>query len=389
MKLPPNLTFENLHWLLNEDLSNCKQCGKAQLTAVAEHYRKEEPWQSIAAPNYRRQAILIGLQNELRREALNRNAEELNLLRAQIKSGQAKAQTLKAVLEAHILQGATLNDYAACVSAWVAGDDPGMNKAAAEVERKHAEWRAKCEREAKAAKQTRLKHSAEVLRQRAPGFTIPVNWFAPMPVYNHVAHNNSAPWGYCQATGQDRWKVKDFLRAKKQTPVDKNRRKGAGKPLDLYGFETNLLVLDKWLGDWLLNSRNDDWKYHDTDAPGKTFWVSKPERVCETIYRTASLSAHEKHADAQVEQFRAVLQKHWQKWWTKLKDKEVRAGLERSGIVSALAPGADAWRIFHARRQARWTEITAKVRSEKRPVNGPKPYADVWDAYERLRELLG
>lgn len=389
MKLPPGKTFEDLRWLLDEDLNDFRQCGKANLVDLAEPYLNDEPWRSIAFPNYRRQAILISLQSELRGELLKRNAEEVKQLRAQIETRQKEAQRLKAALEAQIIQGATLGDYAACWVAFTYGDEAKMQKAVAEVERKRAEWRAECERQAIAAKRERLKRSAEELRNRAPGYTVPVNWFASMPVYRHMASNISVQWGYCQATGQDRWKVKDFLRKKNQKPIDQFRRKGAGKPLDLYGFKTNLLVLDKWLGDWLLGSPGDEWKYQDTNKPGETFWFEKAERVCETIYTTLCHASGYEHTKEQAEQFRALLRKHWQKWWSKVKDQEVRAELDRIGVEKILAPNAKAWRIFSAKRRAKWMEITAKVEAENRPVNGQKPYAEVWNAYERLRKLLG
>ncbi len=387
MKLPLNLTFESLCWLLDLDLSDYKRCGELRLVEVAEHYCNDEPWRSIVAPNYRIQAILIGLQNELRREALKRCAEEAKGLRAQIAVGHTREQSLKAALEAQILRGAILTDYANCWVAYFDGDEAKMHEAMAKVERKRTEWRFNCEREAKAAKQARLKHDAETLRNRAPGFTVKVNWFVSMPVYNHIAHNKSAPWGYCQATGQDRWKVKDFLRAKKQTPVKKTKHKGAGKPLDLYGFETNLLVLDKWLGDWLLNSRNDDWEYQDTNASGKTFWVSKPERVCETIYETVWHTACEEHTNVQAERLRAVMRKHLMRWKGRVKDPDTRRIIPF--LAATLAPEGRAWRDFAQERRMQWAEFMAKVRSENQPVSGPKPYADVSDAYERLRELLG
>jgi hypothetical protein len=206
-----------------------------------------------------------------------------------------------------------------------------------------------------------------------------------MPIYNHTAHNESAPWGYCHATGQDRWKVKDFLREKRQTPVDKGGRKSAGRPLALYGFKTNLLVLDKWLGDWLLNSPTNEWQHQDSEKPGKTFWVPKPERVCTVIDRLLYFTAIYKHTDEQAEQFRAVLRKHWRRWWNKVKDEKVRARFNITEIEAILAPGEKAWLAYCFRRRERCAEIMVKVREDMRPRNGLMPYAEVETAWWRFQ----
>lgn len=206
-----------------------------------------------------------------------------------------------------------------------------------------------------------------------------------MPIHNHMMQNESAPWGYCQATGQYRKKLSDFLQEKRQKPEDKGERKGAGKPLALYGFKTNLLVLDKWLGDWLLNSPDRTWQYQDTDEPGKTFLVSKPERVCTVIDRLLYLTARNEHTDEQGEQFRALLRKHWKRSWGKVKDEELRAVLIAAGVEATLAPGVAAWREYCGHRRERWAEIMAKSREEMRPRSGPMPYAEVETALRRFQ----
>jgi hypothetical protein len=310
MNLPANTTFEDLRWLIDLDLSSYKRCGESRMIELAGNYTGVEPWRSMVVPNYRRQAILLCLQNELRSEELKRNATESKKLLAQATTDRRNVRELKAALENEILQGASIGDYERCWRAWKNGDELEKQIAESVIEHRRTAWRTKREQEKEAEKKAwqagslarRVRH-AGLSRDRAIGFASSVNWFAPMPIYNHTAHNDAAPWGLCQATGQRRRRMEDFLREQKQAPVGKGARIGAGRPPDLYGFKTNLLVLDKWLGDWLINSP------HRSEKNTKI-----PERVRNAIAGALSCAIICEYADVDpdAKQFRAVLWKHWQ-----------------------------------------------------------------------------
>jgi hypothetical protein len=243
-----------------DDLSSFQQSvnapGWTKKCLTADVHAKSEPWRRI--PNqdadFRSYVILLWLQNKVLRDARKKDASAFEAMEAKLKAVQAEFKSAKAALTDQILQGAELDDYKKCWFAWMCGEEAQARKAQERIERKRADWRAERSREAERQKKKRLAASAELVRNRPLGVGMGVGWFAPMPIYNFSPDVNS-PWGYCQATGQDRWTVREFLKSKKQQPIATPARKSAGRPLSLYGFDTNLLVLDKWLADWLLESR--------------------------------------------------------------------------------------------------------------------------------------
>jgi hypothetical protein len=93
--------------------------------------------------------------------------------------------------------------------------------------------------------------SLERQRNRSPRKTLPCNWGAPMPIFSE-----RDPVGYCQATGQYRRKILDFLKQAGAKPVSAIGKSGRGRPHHIYGVKTNLLVLDRWLGRWLPSAPN-------------------------------------------------------------------------------------------------------------------------------------
>ena len=90
------------------------------------------------------------------------------------------------------------------------------------------------------------------LKPTAPGVT--QNWLEPMPIFNE-----GEPRGYVQATGQSRKVIKNFLRQIKAKPEGRLTKKQRGRPVQLYGFETNCRVLDQRLGRWC--AQNGEQKY--------------------------------------------------------------------------------------------------------------------------------
>ena len=262
-----------LDWILGEDLSSLITASKQnwiKKCRAADQFANEGPWRRLQDDPLRTYVILLWLQNREFRPALRRQAELTRELHEVVRR-------LKAALQDEILHGVKLSLY---TEAWGSEEAETVKQLQATIESKRAEWRAKCEIEAKEKQKQRMRRDAEILRERVQGFREKVNWFAPMPIYNHIAHNDQAPWGYCQATGQDRKKVSAFVNGENQKAIDYLRHKGAGRRLPLYGFETNLQVLDKWLGGWLLTSPDPGWFYHDSSKPGKTLCEPKPERVC-------------------------------------------------------------------------------------------------------------
>lgn len=369
MKLLADAEIQKLRWLVDLDLLDYRACGKSPLRELAARFENSEPWLHITAPNLRRQAIIVCLQNQLRGVALRDTQMQHDAMR----------KTL-AESEITILQGAESQDYETAWQLWRLGDDRRLRKITEKIERKRTEWRAMCKREEMAERKARRKLHIRRTRDRASSIAMPADWFAPMPVHNQRSHFALSPAGYCQATGQDRKKVSRFLKAMKQKPFGKLENDGAGRPLPLYTFGTNLLVLDKWLGDWLLTS-----PHRMAEAE------SKPERVCGAVVQTLSNAAICEHSDEQAEQLRAVLQKHWRKWNEKVKDQ---ARLKTDSWEAALTLGVEAWRSYRAERRARWADIRAKTRPGYKMKNGvwgqpehpsgPMPYCDVKVAWDRF-----
>ena len=380
-------------WLADEDLSSY-QTARAKnwpkKCLAVEQFANNEPWRRIQDPHLRAYMILLWLQNGQLRPALKQQEKQTRELRAVVDS-------LKRALEEEVLHGVDYSVYSKCWAAWSSGTAELVKQLQDTIESTRAEWRVRCEIEAKEKHKGWMRRNAKILRERAPGFSIEVDWFAPLPIYNHTAHSDHAEWGYCQATGQDRKKVSAFLKAKKQYPIEFPKRKGAGRPLPLYGFETNLLVLGKWLGDWLPNARGGEFQYHDSSVPGKTFIVPGPERVCEAIDRTVRHAAHEQHTDDQAKQFLAVLRKQLSRWKGRVKDPEMCRWIP--GLEKRLAPDGRAWLDFVQERRSQWAEHTAMtkagyerkhgewVQGESKPT-GPMPYEEIRHAFKRYRERL-
>lgn len=381
-------------WLLTCDLSSFTTALKTSWTnkcLVADRYASDEPWRRIQNPDVRTYAILLWLQNELLRPAHKTQTEQASQQCATIAS-------LKKALEDEVLQGATLSEYAQCWAAWASRKGESLTQLRAIVESKRAEWRAACEVEAKQKYKQLMRKNAEIMRERAPGFSTQVNWFALLPIYNHTAHNDQATWGYCQATGQDRKKVRAFLKAKNQKAIAIPNRKGPGRRLPHYGFETSLLVLNEWLGNWLLSSPDETWYYQDSDIPGKTFCMPDAERVCEAIYRTVWHAACQEHTDDQAIQFCALMLKHLKLWKGKVKDPYTLGSIKHYEQV--VSPSANAWKDFVENQRARAAEIDGKIRAGYKMKNGvwvkgeiqpsgPMPYVEVRHAFKRYREFLG
>jgi len=367
---------QNLDWLASADLTDYRRCGESRFVEAASPYQDAEPWCRIKEPNVRTRAILLWLQNNVLRDARKKDASFLRAMESKLKGTQADLKSAKAALTNEMLQGATVIDYAECWAAWAIGDETKLQKAVAEVERKRTEWRSKCLKEAKEKLKARLRKGCSILRERAPGFAMPVNWFSGTPVYNQDVHNGQLLWGYCQATGQGRAKVGGFLKAKRQKPVEFLGHKGAGRRLPLYGFETNMLVLDKWLGDWLLASPERVWRN----------WPDA-ERVCEAIDNTLFFSVHLEHSSEQAERFRAVLREHWKRWKGRVKDKDTLVAIPFVG--AALVPGVEAWNKFveKQKEQRRTNRGKRPFPSLPPPLDCPQPYEDVKASLERHREL--
>jgi hypothetical protein len=376
-----NAQMTNL--LKNLDLSDFVAAHKdknwTNLCLAVDQFAHDQPWRQINNADLRAYVILMWRQNMLWREELKQQAKQHREL-------GAKVDSFKKALRDEILQGVDLTLYA---QAWATTDGDQSEKLKqlrTTVERKRAEWRAKCEIEAKEKQKERRQSDAKILRERAPGFHVPANWFSPMAIYHYDAGDGLTSWGYCQATGQDRKKVASFLKKKNQKPVERSARKGAGRRLPLYGFDTNLLVLDKWLGDWLLNSPDPTWRYQDSKRPGKTFYIAKPERVCEAIHSTVWHTAAEDHTDAQAEQFCAVLSKHLRRWKRRVKDPDTRRIIPF--LEATLSPGGSAWKDFAKQQRTQWKQIEEQVR-DKMQNRGLMPYPEVWQALRRYQELLG
>ena len=371
-----------MDWLVNVDLSSFIAARKKDWTKkclAVDRIANDEPWRRIQDPDVRAYVILLWLQNTQLRLELKRQAERTRDLHEVV-------PRFKAALQEEILHGVNLSLYGEAWGAWGSENAETVKQLRETIESKRAEWRAKCEIEAKEEVKQRMRRDAEILRERAPGYRVNVNWFAPMPIYNHTVFNGETLWGYCQATGQDRKKVGAYLTAKNQRPIEHQNRRGAGRKIPLYGFETNLLVLEKWLGDWLLTSPDRSWLYQDSTKPGKTLCLPKPERVCEAIYDTVSHTAGEEHTDAQAEQFRAILWKHMRRWKGRVKDPDTRRIIPF--LEATLSPAGRAWKDFAQQQRAQFKQIMDQVRDEMQN-RGPMPYAEVFQALRRYQELLG
>jgi len=386
------MSVDDLRWLLDLDLSDPKNCSGVRMVLTADEYSDGGPWRNIPDPIFRRQIILIWLQNELRRLALVPSGEELKRLREQSEADRRLLNKLKTALEDEILQGASIADYERCWRASKMGDDPATRLYKANIDRKRAAWRAKREevqmmatRAWQADSLGRQKRAAKVLRERVTGVGASVNWFAPMAVYAGLNTNEEFHWDYCHATGQSRIKVKEFLRKKKQKPIGSGGHAGGGRPFSIYGFKTNLTVLGQWLGDWLLNSP------HPLAAV-----AAAPERVCEEVAHALSCAIRFEfeNVDPDASELRAVLFKHWSRWWGKVTDEEVRTRL--NGVEDELTSQGKIWQSFLKQARARREELELKSRAGYYIQNGewiqrkqplPMPYVEVELALDRFRVI--
>jgi hypothetical protein len=72
-----------------------------------------------------------------------------------------------------------------------------------------------------------------------------------MPVFSH-----REPFGYCQATGKSRDAIRAFLKTIKIKKAGQPPRR-RGRPLILYSVDTNLRVMDQWIGKWVPQAPRD------------------------------------------------------------------------------------------------------------------------------------
>jgi hypothetical protein len=70
-------------------------------------------------------------------------------------------------------------------------------------------------------------------------------WLSPMPVFSE-----KEPFGFCQATGESRDVIRAFLKTIKVKKTGQ-RQRGRGRPQILYSVDTNLRVMDQWIGKWV------------------------------------------------------------------------------------------------------------------------------------------
>jgi len=70
-------------------------------------------------------------------------------------------------------------------------------------------------------------------------------WLSPMPVFSE-----KEPFGFCQATGESRDVIRAFLKTIKVKKTGQPQR-GRGRPQILYSVDTNLRVMDQWIGKWV------------------------------------------------------------------------------------------------------------------------------------------
>ena len=70
-------------------------------------------------------------------------------------------------------------------------------------------------------------------------------WLSPMPIYSE-----KEPFGFCQATGESRDVIRAFLKTVRVKKTGQSRGE-RGRPQILYSVDTNLRVMDQWIGKWV------------------------------------------------------------------------------------------------------------------------------------------
>lgn len=244
-------------------------------------------YRTVAESRSRTRLILLELQNhELRRQnsRLQHECYELDL---QLNGGVPRSRTFE--LYADLVANPDRRDEIECAHHQ-------------RCEQDRLEYRQRKDREAAAdARKVRQKFISR--RRDKVDEPLPADWFADMPVSDPTGMSS-----YVQATGADRKQINTFLRSISASPVAHRRSGGRGRPLPLYGFETNLRVLDHWLASWL---------------------TQEPDRIADAVMTTLWWCLARKHTAAQAERLRQVLDRHLSRFRKRIADPGWKAEVRR------------------------------------------------------------
>ena len=116
-------------------------------------------------------------------------------------------------------------------------------------------------------------------------------WLSPMPVFSE-----KEPFGFCQATRKSRDAIREFLKTIKIKKIEQARR-GRGRPPILYSVDTNLRVMEQWLGNWVEQTH---------DNPG---WAALMTFGA-TIGRHARMKTEIPGTKRQKKRFHSIIRKH-------------------------------------------------------------------------------
>ncbi len=137
------------------------------------------------------------------------------------------------------------------------------------------------------AQERRFATLARARRRNKAEQPAPVDWFAEMPVADPDGMDS-----YVLATGVDRTTINKFLAPFKARPVRKSRFGKRGQLRPLYGFDTSMRVLDRWLGHWL---------------------PQEPDRIANAIVSTLRWSLTRPHTTTQARSLRNLLATHFER----------------------------------------------------------------------------
>ena len=281
--------------------------------------REQPPFASVRLATYRDYLVLLRLQNqELRREnkALGQDIAKL---------WHEKTEGVGAAFLKPLLPG--LSDVERMAAEQANERTRQAFRAGKQRERAREDW-----------EWLQRKRSRE--RDSAPDHCFSPNWFEPMPAFG-----NAKTFGYVQATGRHRKAVGQFLRDIGAQP-NRPKGKGRGRPKDLYGFDTNMKVLDQWLGTWL---------------------PQEPNRVAVAVMETLVWSASQEFEPAQARLLRELLLRHW---------RRIAGGITDPALLDEAKFYVEALNSERVWDQLARQAKVHRRRAEEQAVKGPPPPHD-------------
>lgn len=262
----------------------------------------QEPFKSVKGPCYQSYFALLAIQNAELRKANARLRKE-DQKRWDERFEGAIDETLQAVFATTAAE---------------------RDAARARAEQKRAAWRARREQEERDAKAEATRQHLQRLNRadRAPEEPTTALWFERMPAAG------LKPVGYAQATGQDRKTISRFLKRIGATREKTLRRDGRGRPMNVYGFETSLRVMNEWLGNW---------------------HPQEPDALADTIRGVLNGCLASGHTPDQARHLRKLLLRHWKPIEGGITDATL---IEAAQEVASVLRSAKEWRLTASFMQA-------------------------------------